>query len=142
MSEMLSQITCHRKFGKLINLSNKGSFLEAVDKEGKTTLVVIHIYDNVSICKKINNMLNILAKEHKNVKFCKILSVVAGLSLNFKISGIPAFLVYKNKQLVGNFVRVTDDLGDDFCETDIETFFFENGILLNQSSVVTDDEKF
>ena len=40
-------------------------------------------------------------------------------------SGCPALLVYKSGDLIGNFIRISDDLGDDFFATDIESFLLE-----------------
>ena len=39
--------------------------------------------------------------------------------------GLPALLVYKGGQLIGNFVRVSDQLGDDFFAMDVESFLQE-----------------
>ena len=35
---------------------------------------------------------------------------------------MPALLVYKKGDLVGNHLRITDNLGDDFTEKDVEKF--------------------
>lgn len=131
MQEMMSQFTNKNVcFGTAVDIKSPKDFLSAIDEEDKNTTIIIHVYDNNHIaCKKINEMLVILAEQYKDVKFCKVLTTAAGLSLSFKISGVPAFLVYKNKQIIGNFVRVTDEFGEDFCEGDIENFFIEHGIL-------------
>ena len=42
-----------------------------------------------------------------------------------KVSGLPALLVYKEGQLVGNFVKLLDEFGDDFYATDVESFLIE-----------------
>ena len=39
--------------------------------------------------------------------------------------GVPALLIYKNKELIGNFIRLSDDLGDDFFASDVEGFLVE-----------------
>ena len=38
-------------------------------------------------------------------------------------------LVYRSGELVANFVRLTDTLGDDFYASDLEGFLIENGVL-------------
>ena len=61
-----------------------------------------------------------------------ILSVSAStvnLSKHFKKEGIPALLVYKNGQLIGNFIHVTDYLDEDFYSSDVETFLTDRGML-------------
>ena len=40
-------------------------------------------------------------------------------------SGCPALLAYKNGELIGNFIRMSDDLSEDFFATDVESFLLE-----------------
>jgi len=54
---------------------------------------------------------------------------IAGLSKQFKKFGVPTLLIYKNGQLIGNFVHVTDHLGVDFYSSDVKTFLIEHKIL-------------
>lgn len=137
MQEMMAQYgnksAC---FGAVFNIKSPNEFLKMVDEEEKTTTIIVHVYDNNNTaCLKINDFLGKLAEQYKHVKFCKVLTTAAGLSLQFKIAGVPAFLVYKNKQIIGNFIKLTTEFSDDFCEGDVENFLIENGILGNQSSV-------
>lgn len=60
---------------------------------------------------------------------------VAGLSKHFKKEGVPALLVYKAGQVIGNFVHVTDYLGVDFYASDVETFLIEHGMLNDKNCV-------
>lgn len=46
-------------------------------------------------------------------------------SLFQSTSGVPALLIYKGGELIGNFVRLSDELGEDFYVTDIEGFLHE-----------------
>ena len=41
------------------------------------------------------------------------------------IGGLPAMLVYKKGEVIGNFVRLTDEFGDDMYPADIESFLIE-----------------
>lgn len=131
MREMMERCGQQQQFGKVIALNNGDEFLNAVDKEGALTSVIIHIYENhLTACKVMNQCLNKLAEEYPQVKFCKIFGSVAGLSKDFKSGGIPALLIYKAGNLIGNFVRVSDDLGgDDFFASDVESFLIEHGML-------------
>uniref|UniRef100_U5EYG4 Putative phosducin-like protein n=1 Tax=Corethrella appendiculata TaxID=1370023 RepID=U5EYG4_9DIPT len=136
MIEMLKLTGRMQTFGNVIGLCNGEDFLNAIDKENKNVTIIIHIYeDKVSACKRMNVELTKLAKEYSMVKFCKIVGSIAGISKLFKSSGIPALLVYKAGQVIGNFVRVTDDLGDDFCHSDIESFLIEHGMLPDKSTI-------
>lgn len=59
----------------------------------------------------------------------------AGLSKHFKKRGVPALLVYKNGQVIGNFINVSDTLGTDFYASDVESFLLENGIIVDKNCV-------
>lgn len=125
-------------FGNLYHITSPEQMLDAIDTEQKTVTIVLHIYDErTSSCRTLNNCLQSLAEEYKYVKFCKISGAVAGMSIDFKRNGIPAILVYKNKQVIGNFVRISDELGDDFYPSDVESFLVEHAMLPDRLSVPT-----
>lgn len=52
-----------------------------------------------------------------------------GTSALFRTSALPALLLYRGGELVGNLVRVSDQLGDDFYATDVEALLQEFGLL-------------
>ncbi|XP_046659638.1 phosducin-like protein [Homalodisca vitripennis] len=136
MHEMMSNSSKLPKFGLLHDLKSGDQFLEAVDNENKAVTVIVHIYeDKVPGCKTMNSCLAELSQEYVQVKFCKLLSTAAGMSNHFKADGVPALLVYKGGQVVGNFVRVTDDLGDEFYAGDVENFLIEHGMIVDRSCV-------
>jgi len=98
--------------------------------------VVVHVFeDDVDGCLAMNGCLVCLSQQHPRVKFCKVSGRVAGLSERFRVSGVPALLVYKAGQLVGNFVRLTDEFGDDFFASDVESFLVQHGMLPDQTCV-------
>lgn len=39
--------------------------------------------------------------------------------------GLPALLVYKGGQTIGNFVKLEDTFGQDFFASDVESFLIE-----------------
>lgn len=138
MREMLERCGRQQKrFGTVISLNNGDEFLNAIDNEDKTITIIVHIYENKLLaCKTMNRCLDELAQSYVNVKFCKIIGSVAGMSKNFKISGIPALLVYKSGSLIGNFVRLSDDLGgDEFFASDVESFLIEHAMIPDKSHV-------
>ena len=49
-----------------------------------------------------------------------------------KSEGVPALLVYKKGELIGNFLCLSREFGDDFYATDVESFLDEyvNFVLL------------
>lgn len=136
MQEMLAINGMLPKFGQVAALKNGDEFLQAIDAEHKSVTVIIHIYeDKFKACKTMNKCLAKLAQEYSTVKFCKILSTVTGLSKNFKTVALPTLLVYKNGQIVGNFIRLGDEFGDDFYSSDVESYLIEHSLLPDKSLI-------
>lgn len=130
MEAMLNRPIDHPSFGTVISLKNGNEFLDAIDNENKSVTIIIHIYEeHNSGCKTMNKCIVSLSKQYPSVKFCKINVCSAGMSHRFKMDGVPALLVYKEGSVIGNFVRVTDELGDEFYDSDVENFLIEHGIL-------------
>jgi len=86
-------------------------------------------------CQAMYGCVQCLAEDYINVKFCRIRASGAGLSKHFEASGVPALLVYRGGQLIGNFVRMTDRLGEDFFANEVESFLIEHGMLQNKTEV-------
>ncbi|KAL3284424.1 hypothetical protein HHI36_018583 [Cryptolaemus montrouzieri] len=138
MQEMLEQTNHNIKFGKLFSLSTGQEFLDAIDKEHKSVKIVVHIYENnVEACRVMNNCLKKLCKLYTNIKFCTIVSSKAGMTNKFKIDGVPALLIYKAGNLIGNFVKLSNELGNDFLPEDVQDFLVEHGMLEDKSCMPT-----
>lgn len=132
MDEMSRKLNDLPKFGKLFELTNE-MFLNEIDKENKNVTIIVHIYDQkISECKLMNECLEKIAQDYQRVKFCKVRSTEINLSEKFRKTGCPALLIYKNAELIGNFVRMNDEFGDEFCSSDIENFLLEHNYLPSQ----------
>uniref|UniRef100_A0A6B2E856 Putative conserved phosducin-like protein n=1 Tax=Phlebotomus kandelakii TaxID=1109342 RepID=A0A6B2E856_9DIPT len=130
--EITAKVGARSTFGHLIHLKSADDFLEAVEKEQFST-VVVHIFENsLTACRRLNRCLEELAKEMPTVKFCSILSSDARVSHKFRTTALPTLLAYKKNQIVGNFVQLTNELGDDFCSSDIENFLIEQGVIVEK----------
>lgn len=143
MKEMMAKTEKAPIFGKVYNLSTGDDFITAVENENPNVTVIIHIYEhNVPTCSIMNSCLKVLCSEFQKTKFCKLIGSSAGMSLNFKMCGVPALLAYKAGLLIGNFVCITNELGDDFYAGDVENFLIEHGVLSDKScvpSIITND---
>lgn len=136
IAEMLAITGNLPTFGMVTELNSGDEFLKTVDSEQKSVTVIIHVYNQkLPACNKMNGALNELASQYTHVRFCKMLSSVAGLSKTFKSNGVPALLVYKAGNMIGNFVRITDDLSDEFNSSDVESFLIEVGMLPDKTCV-------
>ncbi|XP_031560589.1 phosducin-like protein [Actinia tenebrosa] len=118
------------KFGQVVEIATSDSFLHVIDKELLHVVIVVHLYDeDLPSCLCMNECLDCLALQYPMVKFCRVKAVITGISANFRENGLPALLVYKGEQMIGNFVQLEGVFGDHFHSADVESFLIENGIL-------------
>ncbi|XP_063000982.1 phosducin-like protein [Elgaria multicarinata webbii] len=137
MEEMRQQLLSGQQFKQVFEIRSGEAFLDAVDKGHKNTLVMIHIYeDEVPGAEALDGCMVCLAAEYPAVKFCRVRSSLIGTSSRFTSSALPALLVYKGGELIGNFVRITDQLGEDFFAVDVEAFLQECGLLPEKDLVL------
>ncbi|TRZ17263.1 hypothetical protein HGM15179_009859 [Zosterops borbonicus] len=130
MEEMRQQLYSGQQFKQVFEITSGEAFLDTVDKEHKSTLIMIHIYeDDIPGTESLNGCMICLAAEYPTVKFCRVKSSLIGASTRFTNNALPALLVYKAGELIGNFVRITDQLGEDFFAVDLEAFLQECGLL-------------
>ncbi|XP_069488623.1 phosducin-like protein [Ambystoma mexicanum] len=119
-----------RRFGQLLELDSGQAYLDAVDGEAAHTLVLVHIYEEgVRGAEALQGCLACLAAEYPALKVCQVRSALLGTSARFTGAALPALLAYRARQLVGNFLRLTDQLGEDFYALDLEAFLQECGLL-------------
>lgn len=138
IEEMRRQLCRGKRFAQVYELNNGEDFLEALDKEDKSTLIMIHIYEpDVPGCEAMSGSLMCLAQEYPLVKFCSVRSSAISTSAMFRDSALPALLVYKGGDLIGNFVRLTDQLGEDFFAVDVEALLQEYGLLPEKPPIVS-----
>lgn len=122
-------------FGDVIEL-DQSNFIEAVENVEEFVTVIIHVYDDdTPACATVNGCMKILASKYKTVKFCKIDVKVAKMSSNFIENGLPTIIVYKGNLLIGNYVRISDSLGEDFFAPDLEEFLSGYGVLPSKHEI-------
>uniref|UniRef100_A0A6J0TUV0 Phosducin n=1 Tax=Pogona vitticeps TaxID=103695 RepID=A0A6J0TUV0_9SAUR len=130
MQDMHQRLSFGPKYGYLAELQSGEQFLEAVEKERKTTTVIVHIYeDEVKGCEALNSSLTCLAAEYSTVKFCKIKASNTGAGERFSTDVLPTLLVYRAGELVSNFISVTEHFNEEFFAGDVEMFLNEYGLL-------------
>ncbi|XP_033118192.1 phosducin-like protein [Anneissia japonica] len=116
-------------FGKVVNLEGD-EYVDAIDNENAMVTVMVHIYlDNIAACNALNGCFHCLAKEYPKVKFCTVRADKVQVSKSFSTSALPALLIYRGGNVIGNFVRVSDELGEDFYSVDLEAFLQQHSLL-------------
>jgi len=116
-------------FGELKEISGS-EFLDTIDKEKTDVIVLVHIYESsIPACIQMNKCLTCLAQQYPYVKFVKVKASEAGVSLKFKMNALPTLQIYKGGNLVGNFLRVQDNLDDEFYAADVENFLIDSDVL-------------
>ena len=118
------------KFGKMYDLQTGEELLDIIEREEKNVIVIVHLYDqSLPACVNLSDCLERLAKQYTHVRFCKISSTRAGLSLQFKVSALPTLQVYKAGVLIGNYIKMQDYLDKIFYAADVENFLIEKDII-------------
>lgn len=136
LEEMRKSMQSMPTFGKLTDLSSE-NFVQAIDNENKNVTIIVHLWEhNKPGCDRMNGCLQQLAEEYNTVKFCRITANEAKLSHRFSIDGVPAFLIYKGGDVVGNFINLNNEFGQEFYPSDVEGFLLEHGFLPDQSAIL------
>ncbi|XP_028258732.1 phosducin b [Parambassis ranga] len=142
MQEMHDKLSFGPKFDGVHDLESGEDFLEVIEKEHHSTVVVVHIYKiGVKGCEELNNCLDCLATEYPTVKFCRIDAVASGAAERFSDEFLPTLLVYKAGELIGNFLACTQHLNEEFFATDVETFLNSYGLLPEKELPGVEDEE-
>ncbi|XP_055332718.1 phosducin-like protein [Paramacrobiotus metropolitanus] len=134
----LMQLEKSRKkvFGSVIEIESSEAYLTATEKNSDGDLLIILIYeDRASGCNSMKNCMRYLAAEYSDVKFCQMKASLVNLSLKFKAFGLPALLVYRNGELIGNYVQLVKEFGEDIYPTDVEGYLIEHGILQDRTLI-------
>ncbi|XP_024407263.2 phosducin [Desmodus rotundus] len=148
MKDMHQKLSFGPRYGFVYELHTGEQFLETIEKEQKSTTILVHIYeDGIKGCDALNSSLTCLAAEYPMVKFCKIKASNTGAGDRFSADVLPTLLVYKAGELISNFISVAEQFAEDFFAGDVESFLNEYGLLperemhaLEQNNVEEDIE--
>ncbi|XP_031715392.1 phosducin b [Anarhichas minor] len=142
MQDMHDKLSFGPRFEGVHDLDSGEAFLEVIEKEHYSTVVVVHIYKvGVKGCEELNNCLDCLATEYPTVKFCRIDAVTSGAAERFSDDVLPTLLVYKAGELLGNFLACIQHLTEEFFATDVEAFLNSYGLLPEKELAGMEDEE-
>ncbi|KAI6228430.1 Phosducin domain-containing protein [Aphelenchoides besseyi] len=119
----------NRNSAKITEIEDKGEFLNLIESTKNGKRVLFHIYRNdLEVTETLNEALLDMAANSINCGFYKIQPKVLDMSSRFNKTASPTIQIYENEELIGNFVRITDTLGEDFDSRDLRRFLAENDI--------------
>ncbi|XP_064399914.1 phosducin-like protein [Halichondria panicea] len=122
-----------QRFGNLVEVRGD-KYDHYIENSPPQTFVIMHIYDEfVSVCLYLNQRLTQMAKLYPTARFCRVQAGQVGVSPAFISKGLPALLVYRGGDLVGNLLRITDQLGEGYSNEDLEAFLHEKNCLPPES---------
>jgi len=110
------------QFGRVIYVEKFG-FLDEVDNADPRTFVITHVYEEyIAACRRMNSVLDQLAAKHPYLKILKLVATEASQTLSHR--ALPAFLVYKDKEMVNeSSVGVNEhEFGGTFDVPEVEFF--------------------
>ncbi|KAI5359193.1 Putative phosducin, Thioredoxin-like superfamily [Septoria linicola] len=98
-----------RLFGSLTMVDDIG-YLDAVEKSGPDTVVIVYIYDDYSqVSDLIEKCIRTLAGKHQDARFIKLHYEDAQM----EPMGVPAIIAYRNGDKFAGLVPLIDELPDD-----------------------------
>lgn len=118
-----------KRFGNFIEVRGD-KYATLIDNSPPGVMLIIHLYSEVQQdCVYLNKCLTRLAKLYPTAKFCRVLCSQLGVTDNFAKNGLPALMVYCDGQLVLNQIRVTDIIGTEYEDEELEEFLQKNKCL-------------
>eukprot|EP01083_Nonionella_stella_P054608 144150_1 len=112
-----------QKFGHLKTLGAK-DLPRVMDSIKPNVVMILHLcQDYVEACARMDSCLRIIAEQVTHILFCRIR--VTDVLPKFSDVGLPTLVAIKGKpdgsggDIIQNFVKVTDEIGEKFSEADI-----------------------
>ncbi|KAI9768218.1 MAG: hypothetical protein M1840_005048 [Geoglossum simile] len=95
-----------RTFGR-VEVVDASGYLDAVEKVGPETVVIVAIYDDESpVSRLVEDCLSTLAQKYSETRFVKLHYIEAEMDA----VSVPAILAYKGGNLFANLVSVIDEI--------------------------------
>ncbi|KAM9994210.1 hypothetical protein ACTFIZ_005510 [Dictyostelium cf. discoideum] len=109
---------------------DSSQYIHEIDNEPPNVFVIIHLFQNyIPECVLLNQQLGQLAVKYRYIKFLKILSKEA--KVNYHDEALPSLLVYIGGKLLVSFVPITEELGRNFDQEDLELLLSSYDIIPN-----------
>lgn len=116
-------------FGYVRRLQTGVELLDAIDKEHKNVLVIVHLYTKYSrSCNNMNHHLHELATQLNHIKFVTLDASATALSGNFKENAVPALLAYRGGDLVKSLIQVDELMDKNFDSQQIKELLIDHNL--------------
>jgi hypothetical protein len=108
------------RFGRIEELTDKYQFLNVIDNGIEDELIIIHIYrEDLEACTLLHDALLMLSGETKDAKYYRVKAICLNTSDNFERNALPTLQIYLKGEIIANFVRITDELPEEFDNKDV-----------------------
>jgi hypothetical protein len=117
LSRPPSLFSLSRRFGTVVSVC-RDAFVDAIDSAGPDTPVVVHLFEShVEECRRLQGCLRTVAREKPLWSFIEIRATDA--KADFDVFGLPALVLYRNGEVVEQWVRVADLLDRSYEPGDV-----------------------
>uniref|UniRef100_A0A183BJK5 Phosducin domain-containing protein n=1 Tax=Globodera pallida TaxID=36090 RepID=A0A183BJK5_GLOPA len=114
--------------GRILEVPSRLEFLSLIENESCHGALLCEQSDQLN--DALLELAGRLGSRPATARFYKVQARVLGTSENFVLNALPALQVYRSEQLIGNFIRLSDDLGEDYDGNELHTFLRGHGIPL------------
>ncbi|EFO93031.1 CRE-MAU-8 protein [Caenorhabditis remanei] len=125
---------------RVIEMTDKKQYSDAVDGSSEYLLCVLIYEPDSEDCEYLTRIIKILAADHSKTKFVRATSTLLEMSIAFKTNGVPCLQFYSHGNLIGNFVKVSSILGQDYDTKKLTKFLRGHHINLVAGGYATDSE--
>lgn len=125
--------------GKMLEIVDKDQFTKAIDTCDNLLCVLIYEPGD-EMCEKMTHVCKVLAVDYPRVRFMRARSTLLEMSKAFTEQALPTLQIYRNTNLVGNFVKIPSLLGGEVDVTSVRKFLRKQHIDLVYGNYTTDSE--
>ncbi|XP_004627575.1 phosducin-like protein 2 isoform X1 [Octodon degus] len=116
-----------QKFGELREISGN-QYVNEVTNAEKDVWVIIHLYrSSIPMCLLVNQHLSLLARKFPATKFVK--AIVDSCIQHYHDNCLPTIFIYKNAQIEGKFIGITECGGINLKLEELEQKLAEVGAI-------------
>jgi len=120
------------RFGELYHIGEAEYGLHVKDESCKDQVVLLLFKEQYEACQCMVAALSALAKRHRDVKFCKMLSTDA--NRDFPDSKLPAVFVYRDREIEARWFGLQVHGSSAPSDADVERSLAEAGVLAIRST--------